>query len=429
MVLGFLKRRVGKMVLARSTRNGLDLRTLKLLPDSVTMPLQRVGLDPMPKMTDVRASEPVKKLADLFGMGIWLVSGYDEARSVLAGGNAFSNDLTRIVSTNSSDAKDQIGGLGMTDPPGHTMLRKLLTPEFTRKRLARLEPRIEAIVNAKLDAMEAAGPDVDLVAEFAFPVPFEVICELLDLPIEDRAYFHSLGAARFDLSAGGTGIFDSAGESREFLIDAVAKQRANPGDGLSGGLLRDHGDELDDVVLGGLADGVFLGGYETSASMLALGSYLLAQHPAAMEMLRHDDATADRVVEELLRHLTVVQLAFVRFPREDMMIGTQQVKAGDVVGVSLLGANRDPALTPDADTFDPTREPTRHLAFGHGLHRCVGAELARMELRIALRALAHRFPDLTVTAPPEELSFRKLSAVYGVEALPVRLRDPHLAPA
>ena len=421
MVLGFLKRRIAKMVLARSTRNGLDLRTLERLPDSVTMPLQRVGLDPMPEMTTVRAEEPVKKLADLFGMGIWLVSGYDEARGVLAGGDAFSNDMTRIVNQSSKDAKDQIGGLGMTDPPGHTMLRKLLTPEFTMRRLARLEPRIEAIVNARLDAMEAAGPEVDMVAEFAFPVPFEVICELLGLPIEDRAYFHSLGAARFDLSAGGTGIFDSAGESREFLIDAVAKQRKNPGEGLIGGLLADHGDELDDVVLGGLADGVFLGGYETSASMLALGSYLLAQHPEAMEMLRQDTATADRVVEELLRHLTVVQLAFVRFPREDMMIGTQQVKAGDVVGVSLLGANRDPALTPDASTFDPTREPTRHLAFGHGLHRCVGAELARMELKTAFPAIARRFPDMRLAVPAEDLDYRELSIVYGVDAVPVRL--------
>jgi cytochrome P450 len=365
----------------------------------------------------------------MFGMGIWLVSGYDEARAVLAAGDAFSNDLSRIVSQDGHAAKDQIGGLGMTDPPGHTVLRKLLTPEFTRKRLARMEPRIEAIVNARLDAMELAGPEVDLVAEFAFPVPFEVICELLDLPIEDRAYFHSLGAARFDLSAGGTGIFASAGESRQFLIDAVAKQRENPGDGLIGGLLAEHGDQLDDVVLGGLADGVFLGGYETSASMLALGSYLLAQHPQAMEMLRQDAASADRVVEELLRHLTVVQLAFVRFPREDMEIGGQQVKAGDVVGVSLLGANRDPALTPGADTFDPTRQPTRHLAFGHGLHRCVGAELAKMELRIALRALAERFPELTIAARPEELEFRKLSAVYGVEKLPVQLRDPKLASA
>jgi cytochrome P450 len=429
MVMGYVKRRVGKFLLQRSTRNGLDLRTLKLLPGSVTMPLQRVGIDPMPEMAEVRAAAPVKKLTEVFGMNIWLVSGYDEARAVLAGGDAFSNDLGRLISQEGHAAKDQIGGLGMTDPPGHTMLRKLLTPEFTRKRLARLEPRIEEIVNARLDAMELAGPEVDLVAEFAFPVPFEVICELLDLPIEDRAYFHSLGAARFDLSTGPAGVFGAAGESREFLIDAVAKQRNDPGEGLIGGLLAEHGDELDDVVLGGLADGVFLGGYETSASMLALGSYLLAQHPLAMEMLRQDDAAADRVVEELLRHLTVVQLAFLRFAREDMEIGGQQIKEGDCIGVSLLGANRDPALTPDADTFDPTREPTRHLAFGHGLHRCVGAELAKMELRIALRALAQRFPDLTVTARPEELEFRKLSAVYGVEKLPVRLHDQQLAPA
>ncbi len=249
MVPGFLKRRFAKLVLARSTRNGLDLRTLKMLPDSVTMPLRRVGLDPMPEMAEVRAEAPVTKLADLFGMSIWLVSGYDEARGVLAGGDAFSNDLTRIVSQNSSEAKDQIGGLGMTDPPGHTMLRKLLTPHSPEAAGA-AEPRIEAIVNARLDAMDAAGPEVDLVAEFAFPVPFEVICELLGLPIEDRAYFHSLGAARFDLSAGGSGIFASAGESREFLIDAVARQRENPGEGLIGGLLADHGDELDDVVLG-----------------------------------------------------------------------------------------------------------------------------------------------------------------------------------
>jgi cytochrome P450 len=429
MVLGSLKRRIGKTLLARSTRNGLDLRTLKLMPEAVTMPLQRVGLDPMPEMAVVRAEEPVTKLADMFGMGVWLVSGYDEARAVLAGGEAFSNDLGRLISQEGREAKDQIGGLGMTDPPNHTMLRKLLTPEFTRKRLARLEPRIEEIVSARLDAMERVGPEVDLVAEFAFPVPFEVICELLDLPVEDRAFFHSLGAARFDLTAGGAGVFGAAGESRAFLIDAVAKQRKDPGVGLIGGLLAEHGDQLDDVVLGGLADGVFLGGYETSASMLALGSYLLAEHPQAMKMLRHDPDSADRVVEELLRHLTVVQLAFLRFARRDMEIGGQRIREGDCIGVSLLGANRDPRLTPGADVFDPTREPTRHLAFGHGLHRCVGAELARMELRIALRALAHRFPDLTVTAAPEQLEFRKLSAVYGVEKLPVRLHDQQPARA
>lgn len=309
----------------------------------------------------------------------------------------------------------------MTDPPLHTTLRRYLTPEFTMRRLARLEPEIERVVAERLDAMEAAGPEVDLVSAFAFPVPFQVICELLGLPNEDREKFFSLGVARFDLTHGGAGMFGAAAHTRDFLIKAVAAQRAAPGDGLIGGLLKEHGDELDDLTLGGIADGVFLGGYETSASMLALGSYLLAESPDAIALLRKDPASVDRVVEELLRHLTVVQMGFVRFALRDLVLGTKQIAAGDVVAISLLGANRDPLLSDDPDTFDPQRAPTRHLAFGHGIHRCVGAELARMELRIALRALAERFPDLAVTAPIQSLDFRQLSVVYGVEELPVHL--------
>ena len=164
--------------------------------------------------------------------------------------------------------------------------------------------------------------------------------------------------------------------------------------------------------------------------MLSLGAYLLAENPEAMGLVRTgDDETVDRVIEELLRYLTVVQLAFVRFARNDLEVGGRQIRAGDVVGVSLLTANRDPALGPDMEGFDPHREPTRHLAFGHGLHRCVGSELARMELRIALRQLARRFPDLHVTVDVSALEFRKLSAVYGVDSLPVSLyaREPQSA--
>jgi cytochrome P450 len=401
--------------------DGIDLRKMRFLPDSMTMPFKRDGLDPVPELARVRAEAPVTRLTELFGKGIWLVSGYDEARTALADSTSYSHDLRQFVSMDGRSESEQIGGLGMTDPPDHTVLRRYLTPEFTKRRLARLEPAIRAVVDARLDAMAAAGPVVDLVEQFAFPIPFEVICELLGLPVEDRAEFRKLGVARFDLAQGGVGVFGAAAHTREFLIRSVAAQRADPGDGLIGALLRDHGDELDDVTLGGLADGVFLGGYETSASMLALGTYLLTQHPEAMEMLRTDDTAAARVVEELLRHLTVVQVAFIRFARHDLELGGQRIKAGDVVGISLLGANRDERLSPGADRFDPDRPPTRHLAFGHGMHRCVGAELARMELLIALRALAERFPRVQVAAAPEALEFRKISAVYGIEALPVHL--------
>ncbi|GAA4816257.1 cytochrome P450 [Nocardioides caeni] len=424
---GPVKQRLGVWLLNRTMRNGIDLRKLRFLPDSVTLPLKRDGLDPLPEMMRVQAEEPVRKLADMFGKGVWLVSGYEESKEVLAGGaDVWSNDLGQFVSQEGRSDEEQIGGLGMTDPPLHTALRRYLTPEFTMRRLARLQPGIEAIVAERLDAMAEAGRDgaaVDMVEQFAFAVPFDVICDLLGLPVDDRGRFLELGVARFDLTEGGAGAFGAAAHTREFLINAVREQRGNPGDGLIGALLKEHGDELDDVTLGGIADGVFLGGYETSASMLALGAYLIASTPKAGEMLRSGEAAqVDQVVEELLRHLCVVQLAFLRFAKTDVVVGGVQIKEGDAVGVSLLAANRDPALgTGDADlgVFDPSRASTRHLAFGWGMHRCVGAELARMELRTALRMLAERFPDLAMAADLSELDFRKLSAVYGVEALPV----------
>jgi len=416
-----IKTRVGQLLLDRAMAGGIDLRKLKFMPESIRLPFRRDVLDPVPEILEVQASEPVKKLTTLFGHGVWLVTGYDEVRAALADGASYSNDMGQFVSQAGRGDSEQVGGLGMTDPPLHTALRRYLTPEFTMRRLARLEPEIERIVAERLDAMAAAGPEVDLVEQFAFPVPFQVICELLGLPVEDRERFYGLGVARFDLTQGGAGMFGAQAQTRDFLIKAVTAQREHPGEGLIGGLLREHGHELDDVTLGGIADGVFLGGYETSASMLALGSYLLSQDPDGMRLLREDPESVDRVVEELLRHLTVVQLAFLRFARHDLELGGQQIKEGDAVGFSLLAANRDPALLGEAVGFDPRREPVRHLAFGHGFHRCVGAELARMELRIALRGLAQRFPDLAVTARPDELEFRQLSAVYGVEALPVHL--------
>lgn len=403
---------VGNQISAWATRDGLDLRKLRFVPGVAKYPLQRDGIDPVPRLVE---AEPVTRLVSLFGTDVWLVSGYDEARAVLADAETYSNDLRPLVSRGGRSAAEQIGGLGMTDPPDHTTLRRLLTPEFTRRRLARLQPSIERVVDERLDAMERRRGRVDLVAEFAFPVPFEVICDLLGLPVADRADFRRLGVARFDLSKGSAGSFGAAAASREFLIDAVARQRRDPGDGLIGALLREHGGELDDTTLGGLADGVFLGGYETSASMLALSAHLLMQRPDVYASLATDPASADEIVEELLRHLTVVQLAFPRFARFDHQLFGRSVRRGDAVLVSLLGANRD--LAPD---FAPGREVTGHLAFGHGMHRCVGAELARMELRTALRGLATRFPRLRPASG--RLRFRKLSAVYGVDRLPVRLR-------
>jgi cytochrome P450 len=208
------------------------------------------------------------------------------------------------------------------------------------------------------------------------------------------------------------------------LFTAVRQQRLEPGDGLIGQIIRERGDEISDTDLAGLADGVFLGGYETSASMLALGTLVLLQHPQARELIREDPGSVDRIVEELLRYLTVVQTSFPRFARRDMDLFGNRVEAGDVVLVSLVRADRDSALAAEPDSFDPTRPACPHLAFGHGRHRCVGSELARMELRTAFRALVERFPDMRLARDVEQLSFRKLSAVYGVDAMPVHLGVP-----
>jgi cytochrome P450 len=300
-------------------------------------------------------------------------------------------------------------------------LRKILTPEFTMHRLERLKPRISAIVDGQLDQLAAAGPVADLVDNFAAPIPFLVICELLGLPDEDRAGFQELGHARFDVSGGGIGTLGAVSQSRAFLLDAVRRQREHPNDGLIGKIIQSHGDDIDDIDLAGLADGVFTGGFETSASMIALGALSLLQKPDAFARLGDDDAAVDPVVEELLRYLSVVQIAFPRFARRDMRLLGNDIAAGDVVVCSLTAANRDPAMGQALDEFDPLRPPLSHFAFGHGFHRCIGAELGRMELRAAYPALARRFPRMTLAVDPTELTFRKLSIVYGVESLPVHV--------
>ncbi|WP_026145686.1 cytochrome P450 [Nocardioides sp. Iso805N] len=427
MLLSSVKDRVRKFALRRAMRNRTsvvpDITTLRKVPEHLTFPLRRDGVDPVPALAESRADGPVSLLGSVLGLDIFLVTGHQAAKQVLADSRSYSNDMRHLLGDRPRTDAEQIGGLGMTDPPDHTRLRGLLTPEFTMRRLQRLQEPIERIVEEALDAMEASGPVVDLVDAFGFEIPFQVICELLGLPSEVREEFHHLGVARFDVSEGGTGVFGAAAETRTFLIDAVRQQRQDPGDGLIGEIIRTKGEEFSDLELGGLADGAFLGGYETSAAMLSMGTYVLLQRPEVFELLRTGDKEqVDAVIDELLRYLCPVQIAFPRFAREDHDLFGQKVTKGSVVIVSLAGANRDPEAMANPEQFDLRNTKTMNFAFGHGMHRCVGAELARMELRAALTALAKRFPHLAMaTDDPGELGFRNLSIVYGLDRLPVRL--------
>jgi cytochrome P450 len=410
--------------LAKLSEGGLDLSSISALPASTLMPLRRDGLDPVPDLARVRNATPVSELEFPLGINVWLVSGRDEVRAVLGSTEDYSTDFAHVARQAGLDAANSPGGLGFADPPDHTRLRKLLTPEFTMRRLARLTPRISEVVDERLARIAAAEGPVDLVEEFALPIPSLVICDLLGVPYEDRAEFQELATARFDLISGASASLGAISDSLVYLREQVKKQRDAPADGLIGMIIREHRDQIDDEELAGLADGVLTGGFETTASMLALGTLALLEDPEAARLVREDDAAIGPIVEELLRYLTVVQVAFPRFARRDLVLGGTAIAEGDAIICSLSGADRDSGgdATIDPEVFDPHRAPGPHYAFGHGIHRCIGAELARMELRAAYPALFRRFPQLRLAVPSDQLEFRDTSIVYGVEALPVLVR-------
>ncbi len=411
------------MKFAIKRTGGIDLSQLDRIPDSLAWPLQRDDLAPTARLEEARSADPVQRLTSFMGLEVWLITGYDEAREVL-GNPKHSTDIRPYMGKSGDVNSGDIGGLGFTDPPEHTRQRKLLQGEFTVRRLQRLKPMIDDIIAAQLDETEKSAVDgaVDLAQTYAFPVPFRVICDLLGLRDEDREHFRKLATARFDLSAGSSGAVGAIGGSREFLLAETARQRHDPGPGLIGQIVREHGDEINDFDLGGLADGAFTGGLETSASMLALGTIMLLQNREVWTELAGDpsEERVGFIVDELLRHLAVVQIAFPRFAKEEVTVGGHLIKKGAVMLVHLPGASRDPRATL-GNQWCPSAESSNHVAFGHGLHRCVGSELARMELRAAYPALAKRFPNMRLAIDPAEFEYHAKSIVFGLESLPVHL--------
>ncbi|HEY7044595.1 MAG TPA: cytochrome P450 [Nocardioidaceae bacterium] len=380
--------------------------------------LRRDGLDP----ELAGAADPITKVILPLGIRGWLVTGYDEVRQVLADHDSFSNDFGNLVGRAGVAAGLDPGGLGFTDPPYHTRMRHMLTRHFTTRRLAALAPRVSAIVESSLADVEReldAFGRTDLVERFAIPVPTLTICELLGVPYADREHFQQLSSARFDLTGGASASLDAVNESLTYLEDLVARRRREPDDGLLAGLVADHGSQFSDRELAGVADGLLTGGIETTVSTLGLGSLVLLQDPVSFARLAQDEVFAAAYVEELLRYLTVVQVAFPRFARRDVDVGASLVRRHDVVLCSLSAAGRDPRTGEHLNEVDPEAARRPHLAFGHGIHRCVGAELARLELRLAFPALSRRLPDLRLAVDTSELEYRALSIVFGLPSLPV----------
>ncbi|MFL6115904.1 MAG: cytochrome P450 [Catenulispora sp.] len=388
---------------------------------SVPVHMRRVGFDPDAELARLRTGAKISRVTLFPGAEAWLVTRYHDVKAVLGDASRFSTRTGPGVNPLLSSQSDRSGFLLGYDPPDHTRLRKMLTAQFTVARMRRLRPRVEAVVTEHLDAMAAIGSPIDLMQSFALPIPSLVICELLGVPYADRDEFQSQSRARVDLSKGPDERTAAAEHTRRYLGELVARQRRTPGEDMLGTLVREHGDEVGEAELTGVADFLLMAGHETTANMLGLGVLLLLEQPDQLAMLR-DPANVDTTVEELLRYLSVVHCCIPRMATEDVVIGDTTIAAGDLVICSFSAANRDPEMIGadvNLDRFDLTRGITSHVAFGYGMHRCLGAPLARMEMQIAYPSLFERFPGLRLDVPLDEVSFRSFALVFGLDALPV----------
>ena len=355
---------------------------------------------------------------------VWVVSNWEGARSVLGDAEHFSRGRIEFSGVEPERAaKLRAGMLLAQDPPDHTRLRRMLTGEFTVRRIKGLEPRITEIVEEHLDRMEQLGPPLDLVEHFALAIPSLVICELLGVPYADREAFQHRAARTIDLTLPEAERRQVTDASREYMHALVQQHRADPGEDLLSRLVVRHAssgdpDELSDDELVGIGNLLLIAGHETTSNMLALGTLALLRRPDQLAVVRDDPEAVPGAVEELLRYLSVVHTALPRVVTGDVVLGGTTVTDGDLVTVSLPSANRDPEVADRGDDLDLTRPATNHVAFGHGIHHCLGAPLARAEMQIAFPALFRRFPGLALV-PDRPPAYREQTFIYGLTELPV----------
>ncbi|MGW7261032.1 cytochrome P450 [Streptomyces sp. NPDC054834] len=390
-----------------------SLHTVTTLPTA-----RRSGcpFDPPAELLDARRHGPISRYTHPGGKPGWLITGYDLVRSVLAD-SRFSSRKELLNVGDFEVPPPPPGEFLLMDEPQHGRYRKPLVGKFTVRRMRLLTERIEQITADCLDAMEKAGPPTDLVTAFAKPIPTIVICELLGVPYQDRGSFQE----QIDTFMGGETsdeeLLAAYTATQEYLAELVAAKRANPTDDVLSELTDS---DLTDEELKGISLILLAAGFDTTANMLSLGTFALLQNPAQLAALRADPALTDRAVEELLRYLSVAK-TFMRTALEDVELGGRTIEAGTTVVLSYNTANRDPERFADPHVLDLRRQDASgHLAFSHGIHQCLGQQLARVEMRVAFRALVDRFPTLRLAVPAEEVGLRPEAAdIYGVKSLPV----------
>jgi cytochrome P450 len=386
--------------------------------------------DPLRVFARMREQSPVTSVITPEGQRAWLITRYEDVRKALADPR-LSKDWRKLRSP--GFVPDPSVGFLMAhmlnaDPPDHTRLRRLVQKAFTPGRVAALRPRIEAITASLLDALADGGDAregvVDLITAFAFPLPMTVICELLGIPDGDREEFKTWSQVILSSTATFDEYRAAGGAMYAYFTRLLADKRAAPADDLLSALItaRDSGDSLDEPELLAMIFLLLVAGHETTVNLIATGTLALLTHPSELSRLRADPSLLPAAIEELLRYANPLNHATDRYAPEPLEVGGVMIPAGEPVLVVTSSANRDPARFPDPDRLDLGRDASGHVAFGHGIHYCVGAPLARLEGEIAFGALLSRFPGLSLAVDPAALRWRPSSLIHGLETLPVRLR-------
>lgn len=366
-----------------------------------------------------------------FGDGVerWLIIGYEEARAALADPRLRKDiDLLESVIARKHTGPwagprthDGLRHMLNADPPDHTRLRRAVSQAFTARRVAALQPVIERTARELLDAM-ADHDEVDLLRAFAVPLPVAIICHLLDVDIEDQGTFREWTKALVGTLEPGVDPARAHGEMVAFLRNLLRRKRAEPGEDLLSALVTDADARLDEGELIGMALLLLVAGHETTVNLIGNGMLALLRDRPWLDRLCAAPDLIPAAVEEFLRFDGPVDLATLRFTAEPITVGDSVIPAGELVLVALAAGNRDPRHFTDPHRLDPLADHAAHLGFGHGVHYCVGAPLARLEARVAFTQLLERFPDLELAVDESELRWHPNPVIRGLKRLPVRLR-------
>jgi pentalenic acid synthase len=399
--------------------------TPETAPDGPDFPVMRkCPFQPPPEYTALGDHAPVARIRLFDGSIAWAVTGYAETRKVLADPATYSSDRSHpgfpMLMAMPPEAR-KIRNLITMDPPEHTLRRRMIISDFTARRLKEFRPQLQASADELIDAMLAKEQPADLVADYALPFASIAICLLLGVPYEDREFFEE--RSRRLVQAGATAAAAMPYiELLQYMGRLIAKKQREPHDDLLGRLVTEH---LNTGVLSRkeTADFAILllaAGHATTAGMVGIGTALLLENPDQLALIREDPSKLPRAIEELLRYLTVADLTAPRVAKARTTLGGQQIEEGDGIMLVLSVANRDPVAFTEPDRLDLTRAEAAHVAFGHGPHQCIGANLSRLELEVAYETLFRRIPTLELAEPMDSLKEPEGSLLPRIKRLPVR---------